>query len=187
MAIDSTSTGDARLHRTLDELEQAFAALPPAPRDDGRVVLIVSKARGGVRNRLEVATLSRDGGVPGDAWRRGRHPDPLAQITVMQEGVASLIANGQPLDLFGDNLIVDLDLSAANLPAGSRVQMGGAILEVTPEPHNGCVKFQTRFGSDALRFVSRREQRHLNLRGIYMRVVSDGDVRPGDAVRVLSR
>ena len=109
------------------------------------------------------------------------------QIAVMQTAVAELIANGQTLTLFGDNLFLELDLSAANLPAGSRLRVGGAVLEVTPMPHNGCRKFQARFGQDALRFVSVMQLRHRNLRGIYMRVVEPGDVQPGDAVEVLAR
>jgi len=105
----------------------------------------------------------------------------------MQVDVAGLIANGQPLTLFGDNLFLDLDLSAANLPAGSRVRVGGATLEVTPKPHNGCRKFHARFGPEALRFVSKPDLRPRNFRGIYMRVVEPGEVALGDAVEVLAR
>jgi MOSC domain-containing protein YiiM len=109
------------------------------------------------------------------------------QIAVLQKDVAELIANGQPLTLFGNCLILDLDLSSGNLPPGSRVQVGGAGLEVTPMPHNGCRKFHARFGNDALRFVSMRELRRRNLRGIYMRVVTGGEVGVGDPVDVISR
>jgi MOSC domain-containing protein YiiM len=105
----------------------------------------------------------------------------------MQHGVALLIANGQPLCLAGDNLFFDLDLSAANLPIGSRLRVGAAVLEVTPKPHNGCRKFMGRFGNDALRFVAHPERRPLNLRGIYLRVVEDGEIAVGDVVEVLAR
>ena len=91
------------------------------------------------------------------------------------------------MPLFGDNLFLDLDLSTENLPPGSRVRVGKAILQVTPVPHNGCRKFRGRFGDNALRFVSKKELRHRNLRGIYMRVLEGGEVSPGDRVEVLSR
>jgi MOSC domain-containing protein YiiM len=113
-------------------------------------------------------------------------PDPDAQLAVMQRDVAELIANGQPLTLFGDNLFLDLDLSAENLPAGSRVRAGTALLAVTPKPHDGCRKFRARFGNDALRFVSKGELRHRNLRGIYMRVVEAGELGVGDAVELVA-
>jgi MOSC domain-containing protein YiiM len=101
--------------------------------------------------------------------------------------VARLIANGQPLELFGDNLFLELDLTAANLPVGSRLRIGGAIVEVTPKAHNGCRKFQARFGAEALRFVVEASLRPRNLRGIYMRVLEPGVVSVGDPVDVLSR
>jgi MOSC domain-containing protein YiiM len=138
------------------------------------------------RQELESAELSVEGGMPGDRWSATPHP-PEQQLATMSAPVAELIANGQPLALFGDNLYVDLDLSSANLPVGSRLRVGEATLEVTPEPHNGCHQFRDRFGADALRVVSRRETRDSNLRGIYLRVIEPGTVRRGDAALVLSR
>src|SRR5688572_28237755 len=109
--IDSTSMGDPAQHRSLDELVAAFAAMPPAPVDQGRLDLIVRRAAGGLREQLESAWLTPEEGVPGDAWGRKVPRLPEAQIAVMQSGVARLIANGQPVILSGDNLFVDLDLS----------------------------------------------------------------------------
>jgi MOSC domain-containing protein YiiM len=131
--------------------------------------------------------MTPDGGVPGDAWGQSEAPNPEAQLAVMQTDVADLIANGQPLMLFGDNLFLALDLSDENVPPGSRLRAGGATLEVTPKPHNGCRKFQARFGDGALRFVSKPDLRRRNLRGVYMRVVEGGDVAPGDPVEVIAR
>jgi hypothetical protein len=174
ITIDSNYLGEPARHRSLSELEQAFAALPAAPTERGRVVLIVHKGPGGRRETPARAVL-----------------EPVAdsdtQLAVMQTSVAELIANGQPLPLFGDNLFMDLDLSSANLPPGSRVRAGEAILEVTPLPHTGCRKFRARFGDSALRYISRPELRSRNLRGIYMRVVQAGEVKPGDPVEVLRR
>lgn len=179
--------GDPARHPGLDHLERGLAALPSMPLSLGRVVLIVRKLEGGLRETLERAWLTPDAGLPGDAW--GRRPEPKleAQITVMQIDVAELIANGQLLVLFGDNLFLELDLSRDNLPVGSRVRAGSATFEVTPKPHNGCQKFQARFGPDALRFVSKTELRHRNLRGIYLRVIEGGEMGPGDPVEVITR
>src|SRR5918999_2319823 len=169
--VDSSSVGDPARFAGLERLEGSLAALPGAAIDRGRVVLLVRRWEGGLRETPERVRLESDTGFPGDAWGRQKEPRPEAQLTVMQIDVAEMIANGQPLTLFGDNLFLDLDLSTPNLPAGSRVSVGDALLQVTPKPHNGCRKFHARFGPDALRFVSRPDLRHRNLRGIYMRVV----------------
>ena len=184
--IDSRSVGNPDRFRTLAELEGGLAALPAAPLRSGRVVLLLRKMEGGIRETPDRIRAGMETGFPGDAWGRQAERKPEAQLAVMQRDVAELIANGQLLALFGDNLILELDLSAANLPIGSRVRAGGALLEVTPMPHNGCGKFQTRFGADARTFVSKPELRHRNLRGIYMRVVEDGQMRVNDPVEIIS-
>lgn len=185
--VDSSSIGDPARFRSVEELETNRAALPPAPRDAGLVRLLVARGHNGQREMLSHAHMTPESGVPGDAWGRQRHPAPEAQLTVIQIDVAELIANGQPLTLFGDNLYLELDLSAANLPPGSRLRAGTVTLEVTPELHDGCGKFRARFGDAALRLVSRPDVRHLNLRGVYMRVVEAGDMAVDDPVQILSR
>ena len=179
--------GDSARHLSTAELETALTALPPAPKDSGRLTSIIRRPVKNAREVLPRARLSPEQGLPGDGWGQKPSPDPTAQLTVMQTGVAELVANGQSLALFGDNLFVDLDLSVANLPIGSRLRVGGAVVEVTPMPHDGCHKFNARFGSDALRFVNAKPTRHLNLRGIYWRVIEAGEVEVGSPVQVLSR
>ena len=187
MGIDSSSVGDPTAFRCLADLMSDLAAAPTPPKDTGRVVAIVRRGENGRREGLERVRLTREEGLPGDAWGRRPTRSTATQLTVMQAEVARLIAGRQPLPLFGDNLFVDLDLSTGSLPAGSRVRAGGAVLEVTPKPHNGCKKFLSRFGEEALRFVSKPELRHLNLRGVHLRVIEDGDVAAGDTIEVLSR
>jgi hypothetical protein len=179
--------GEAGRHRSLAELEAGLRALPAPPGDSGRLALLVRRPARDAREILRCARLSPEAGLPGDGWSLRPSPDPDAQLAVMRHDVAEMIANGQSLGLFGDNLFVDIDLSAANLPAGSRLRVGGAVVEVTPMPHDGCRKFHARFGADALRFVNARATRHLNLRGTYWRVIEAGDVEVGSPIRVLSR
>lgn len=176
--------GDASRHLPMEALERGLAALS-APRDAGTLALIVSRGDDGTRHTPERAVLTREEGVPGDVWVRDAPDKPDAQITVMRADFGRLVANGQPLTLFGDNLLVDLDLSTDHLPPGSRLAIGGALLEVTPEPHDGCLKYRQRFGKDALRLTAQR--RELKLRGIYVKVVEPGEVAVGDAVQVLQR
>lgn len=161
--------------------------LPPAPKDRGNLRLIVRRHADGTRESLLRAHITPESGVPGDRWGRKHPRNPEAQLAVMRRDVAEMIANGQPLTVFGDNLFVDLDLSEKNMPAGAWVRLGGATVEVTPKPHNGCIKFKGRFGQDGLEFVQAKSTRDQNFRGIYWRVIEPGDIEVGDAVEVISR
>jgi MOSC domain-containing protein YiiM len=179
--------GDPALHRPLAGLEEALRELPEAPTDAGRIALIVRRRADGARETPERVVLTPEEGVPGDGWGRRPPRDPEAQLAVMRRDVAELLANGQPLTLFGDNLLVDLDLCEGNLPLGTRLRVGEALVIVTPKPHNGCRKFHARFGGDALRFVQAPATRRLNLRGIYWKVVAPGAAAVGDPIEVLAR
>lgn len=186
MSEDYGPRGDPARHRREVEIRTAYAALPPPPRDRGRVALITLRRADGVRDTPERTVLSPAEGVPGDRWKRV-DGDPRRQLAVMRVDIAELLANGQPISHAGDNLFVDLDLSTANLPTGTRLRVGEALVEVSPEPHNGCRKFRDRFGHDALRFTAAREMREIHVRGIYWTVVEPGPVAVGDAIEVLSR
>lgn len=185
--INSSSIGDPARFLTLVQLEERLQRLPSAPCDNGVVTRVLVRHAGGVRELLSSTELTIKGGLVGDSWGRDPQRDPLAQLAVMQEGVAQLIANGQPPELAGDNLWLDLDLSAANLPPGSQLRAGTVLLEVTPLPHDGCSKFRARFGDGALRLVAQPSTRPRNLRGVYLRVIQSGQVRMGDSIEVLSR
>lgn len=163
--------------------------LPAGPRDQGRLVRIVQRPAPGERVVLERAVLDPVSGLPGDRWsQRFRllpHRYKHAQISVMRADVLARFAEraGVSGDLAGDNLIVDLDLTAANLPVGSVLAIGAARLQVTPKRHTGCAKFRARFGDDSLRALKTLDR----ARGLFLRVQVGGAVRVGDAVRVIER
>ena len=179
--------GDSARHRPLADLETGLSTLPAAPKELGHLALIVCRRADGVRETPPGVWLTPEEGVPGDGWSRRPPHDPEGQLAVMRHDVAALIAGGQPLTVFGDNLFVQLDLSAANLPAGTRLRVGEVLVEMTPKPHNGCMKFKGRFGEAALLLVQAPATRALNLRGVYWKVLAPGAVRIGDPVQVLSR
>jgi hypothetical protein len=188
-AADGTThlVGDPARFLVLEELERRLMVLGLSPADTGRVACIVRRPGEGLREEMDRIDLVPGEGIPGDRWSRKPYLDPTTQIAVMQRDVAELIANGQPLTLFGDNLFLELDLSFRNLPAGSRLRVGGAILEVTATPHEPCGKFRARFGVDAVRFVSKEDLGPRRLRGVYMRAVDRGEIRKGDLVEVIHR
>jgi MOSC domain-containing protein YiiM len=179
--------GDVSRHLPVAELEAGLRAMPASSKEVGQLVLLVRRRPDGVRETPRHVRLTPEEGVPGDGWDRRPPRGLVAQLAVMRRPVAELIANGQPLTLFGDNLFVDLDISAANLPTGTRLRVGEAVVEVTPKPHNGCGKFRARFGPDALQFVQAPPTRNQNLRGIYWRVIEAGEAEVGAQIRVLSR
>lgn len=151
-------------------------------------MLVVRRPEAGRRDLLEEAILDQGTGLEGDNWlTRGssrtpdRSADPDRQITLINARLAELVAGGtERMALAGDQLYVDLDLSVDNLPAGSLLAVGGAVLRVSEAPHTGCAKFLERFGTEAMRFVNSRIGRRLRLRGMNARIVVPGTVRLGD-------
>jgi MOSC domain-containing protein YiiM len=169
-------------HPSAATLEAGLDDIRGAPADDGRVELIVRRPAMGERELLAEAQLDPARGLVGDTWI-DRSPQRDRQLTLMNARVARLVAGGvERAPLAGDQLYVDLDLSEANLPAGSRLQVGSAVVEITAEPHRGCQKFTQRFGLAALRFVNSDVGCELRLRGANARVVVPGTVRAGDAI-----
>jgi hypothetical protein len=179
--------GDHRRHLSRFELESAIAALPAAPRDRGTVDLLVARGSLGERHLPEVALLTAEGGMPADRWASEGRYGPEFQLATTRTDFARVIANGQPAELHGDNLYLTLDLSSENLPVGSLLRLGEALVRVTPQAHNGCKKWVQRFGFAPMQMNLAPTHRHLRLRGIYLCVVADGLVRNGDEVLVLSR
>jgi hypothetical protein len=177
-------------HQLLAALEGGLDEIRRSPSDRGVLELIVRRPAEEEREVLDEATLDTVDGLVGDCWRRrgskrtedgSAHPD--MQLTLMNARVAALVA-GHPdrRQLAGDQLFVDLDLSYDNLPPGTRLEVGSALIEITDQPHTGCGKFARRFGNDAQRFINSAAGRELNLRGVNARVVAGGVVRLGDPI-----
>ena len=177
-------------HLTTAELDAGLDEIRRSPKDQGTLELIVCRPEVGERSELAEATLDPDLGLVGDTWlpRGSRHTEdgsaePGRQVTLMNARAAALVAvDPTRRALAGDQLYVDLDLSLENLPAGTRLQVGTAVLEVSDLPHTGCAKFIERFGADAGRWVNLGNGRQVNARGINARVVTGGTVRVGEVV-----
>jgi MOSC domain-containing protein YiiM len=170
------------VHASRGELESGLAEVLAAPRDGGTIELIARRPAEDEREVLEEAELDPAEGLVGDHWcLRGGGPD--TQLTLMSSRAAALVAGPRARwPLAGDQLYVDLDLGYANLPPGTRLSVGSAVVEVTAVPHTGCGKFVRRFGVDAQKLVNSATGRELNLRGINAKVVTGGTVRRGDTV-----
>jgi len=178
-------------HRTVTELVAALSDAGPSPADNGLLEMIVCRPAEDQRSVVDQGRLEPAEGLAGDNWKtRGSrstddgqaHPD--MQITLMNSRIIGLVAGErQRWPLAGDQLFVDLDISAENMPPGQRFTIGEALLEITTVAHTGCAKFSARFGSDALRFVNSPEGRAARRRGVYARVIKPGLIKTGDLVQ----
>lgn len=178
-------------HLTTDEIDAGLRDVLCSPKDDGVLKMIVRRPVVNGREVLEEAELDAVVGLVGDTWsvRSSRRtadgsPHRDMQLNVMNARVIALLAQDQTRwPLAGDQLFVDLDLSVANLPAGTHLSLGSAIIEITPQPHTGCEKFVDRFGLDAMKYVNSPTGRELRLRGLNAKVARSGRIRVGDLVR----
>lgn len=180
-------------HLTLEQLEAGLEHIRQSPKDVGTLKLISRRPNTDEREVLTEGQLDPAQGLIGDNWKaRGSRsaPDGLAnaemQLNVMNARVIGLIAPDKTRwALAGDQLYVDFDLSEANVPPGTRLAIGSAVIEITAPPHLGCKKFSARFGPDAMKFVNSPEGKQLHLRGVNAKVVQPGDIRGGDEVKKL--
>lgn len=165
-----------------------------SPQDEGVLRGIVIRPARGERRELEKSEISLAAGVHGDRWAKGcwmktedGQPHPDVQICIMNARCIDLIARGRSnWSPAGDNLFVDMDLALTNLPTGRRLSLGSAVIEITDIPHDGCGAFARRYGRDARQFVNSVEGKQNRLRGVYARVIQDGEIKVGDRLIKLS-
>ncbi len=186
---------EAIKHLSITELEAGMEYIHQSPKDGGVLKMIVGRPRDDEREVSEHGELNLSEGLIGDNWktRGSKHSvdgsaNPNAQITVMNSRLIELVAQDKERwSLAGDQLYIDLDLSDDNLPPGTRLAIGSAVIEVSAEPHTGCKKFSARFGVEAMKFVNSPEGKRSHLRGINTRVIEGGAIRVGDVVRKITR
>ena len=180
-------------HLSMAELEAGMDHIRHSPRDNGILKMIVRRPNVDEREVLQAGELDKKEGLVGDTWNvrvNKNSIDGLAnvnkQITITNARAIALLAQSEERwPLAGDQLYADMDLSDDNLPPGTQLVIGSAVLEVSADPHNGCNKFSSRFGVEALKFVNSPEGKRLHLRGINTKVVQAGAIRVGDVVRKL--
>jgi MOSC domain-containing protein YiiM len=174
---------------TTAQLDASIERVAAAPSGTGVVELVVARPANGERLVLDSAELRPGVGLVGDNYLErgsskpgGGPADPLGELNLMSARALHAVAgedreNWPPA---GDQLIVDFDLSEANCPAGTRLAVGAAVIEVTAKPHHGCAKFADRYGIDAARWINSRKD--LRLRGLCAVVIEPGTVAPGDTI-----
>jgi len=177
-------------HLDAEQLAAILPELQKSPSTGGVLEGIVIRADKDLRRCAQESDVTVEDGLPGDRWRRDckrRLPDgrmnPDSQLTLMNTRFLAPIAGSRERwELAGDNLLVDLDLTESNLPAGQRLRFGTVVLEITAHPHTGCVKFKRRFGDAAFQFANAPERSALRLRGVHAQVIQPGRIRVGDRI-----
>jgi hypothetical protein len=178
-------------HLTMEELEAGLDEIRQSPKDEGVLELIVRRPKVNEREIVLEGELNLAEGLVGDSWRKrrssrtsDRSAHPEMQLNIMNARVIALVAQDKDRwPLAGDQLYIDLDLSADNLPAGTQLSLGTAVIEVTAQPHTGCKKFVSRFGLEAMKFVNSPLGKQLHLRGINAKVIQPGVIRVGSVVK----
>jgi MOSC domain-containing protein YiiM len=161
-----------------------FEDLPSSPRERGSVRRCVLRPSPGERRTPEAIELRPGQGAVGDGWN-DQHESTENEISLINVHVIeSLAGDSARTALSGDNLQVDLDLSEQNLPVGTRLTIGDAVLIVSPQPHRPCAQFADRFSPTAAKRVARANRRGLRGRGVLCTIERGGTIRIGDQISV---
>ncbi|MBK9991172.1 MAG: hypothetical protein IPP19_10670 [Verrucomicrobia bacterium] len=179
---------------TIEELDRLYRALPPRPTDTARVDALNVRPGPDQREERTMIELDPVRGAIGDRWERktwlylqdGR-PDPRVQVALCNSTILTLIQTATGVRHHpGDTIFTDLDLSAQNLPVGSRLQIGPAVLEISDVENDACAKFAAHYGAEVLHWIRLPQNRPLRLRGLFAKIVCGGPIRVGDTVTKLT-
>ena len=173
-----------------------MAALPyilAAPKTDAPIASLCLRPQRNQRAFPDRLVLTRAEGIPGERWLTepwmtlaDGSPDPRIQVSILPLRVMDLVwrdreASPHP----GDPIVADLDCSEVNLPEGTLIEAGTAVLRVSSVFNEGCVKWKARYGADARAFIDAPGHPPLRLRGILCEVVRDGVVTLTDRLQVI--
>lgn len=163
-----------------------WTLLKKSPRDAGRIVRVCVRPRAGERVAKDEVRVTREHGLEGDRWASDPDRRPGNQVSLINVHAIESLCDGDTSRaiLCGDNLHVDLDLTEANLPVGSTLTIGEAVLEVSADPHRPCKLFVERFGASGAKKVARANRKGRRGRGVLARVLVDGTLRVGDVIHV---
>lgn len=176
---------------TMAELMAALPDVLAAPKDDAPILQLCFRPGYNQRRFPEALELTRARGIPGERFETApwaRLPDgtgdPRIQVSILPRRVLDLVwrdRDGTPHP--GDTVIADLDTTEANLPVGTLLQAGTALLRVSDLFNDGCVKWKVRYGRDAKDWIVQPGHEPLRLRGVLCAVERDGVMRVGDRLR----
>jgi len=180
-------------HQSLQELESKTNEILKSPKNHGKIELLVIRPVSNERKVVEEMQVTHEDGVLGDVWKTkpssstpDGKPHPEKQVTIMNSRcIRTLAGDKNNWPPAGDQIYVDLDLSTQNIPAGTELKIGTAVLKVSSSPHNGCKKFAQRFGQDSMRFVNSKMGKANRFRGLNAYVLKEGTISAHDSVEIL--
>ncbi|PZQ97999.1 MAG: hypothetical protein DI533_12795 [Cereibacter sphaeroides] len=178
---------------TAEELSRALPDVLSAPKTDAPIKMLCFRPGFNKREFASRLRLSRRDGIIGDCWNvnpwlrlADGSADPRMQVSILPTRVLDLLWRDREGTIHpGDPIIADLDLSGENLPVGTLVRAGTAILRVSDEPNFGCVKWKARYGADALKWVANPAHAAYRLRGVLCSIEEDGELTLDDRLTVL--
>lgn len=180
---------------TFGALMDALPHILAAPKDDAPIHGLCLRPGYGLRAFPARIQVTREFGIPGERWATAPwlklpdgSPDPCIQVSILPSRVMDLVwrdREGTPHP--GDPIVADLNCSLANLPAGTLLQAGTAVLKVSDHFNEACAKWKVRYGADARAFIDAPGHPDLRLRGILCSVEADGEISLTDCLKVLSR